>query len=127
MTDEEFNRYCAEVMGYAPGDWWNPSVDLNQMAEVFDKLWCDKEVSIYGRFFNSAKQRGIAKAMREFIDRRDKTMTDEVKHTLKRLHDEINMMSKKELAREISKLAMSIDRLAAYNEATEQLLKIGHR
>ena len=54
-------------------------------------------------------------------------MTDEVKHKLKRLHDEINMISDRELATELVKLAMKIDRMRAYNEATAQILTMGHR
>lgn len=98
MTDEEFNRYCAEVMGYrtfkeinyicikVPNDNFNhplddmikysPATILYQMAEVFDKLWPDsmeersslitdinEEV-----FLENLACKGIAQAMREFIE-----------------------------------------------------------
>ena len=47
MNKDRFNRHCAEVMGYKPdgkGGFTNlvgrytPYDDLNQMAEVFDRL-----------------------------------------------------------------------------------------
>jgi len=93
MKDEEFNRYCAEVMGYT-WDVWASSIllenndtwegykdkdgyavdvcaatDLNQMAEVFDKLW----LNYYDEYstspsLNMGDTRGIAKAMRDFIE-----------------------------------------------------------
>lgn len=92
MTDEEFIRYCAEVMGYKWGVWavsimpdnnatwegwkdnegieidFDPTTDLNQMADVFDKLWKDTPTFFCKEFFNSIHRIGIAKAMREFIE-----------------------------------------------------------
>ena len=82
MTDEEFNRYCAGVMGYrlsisgmyldadenipVIGMWhYKPATDLNKMAEVFDKLDTRK---ITARFFITINESGIAAAMREFIE-----------------------------------------------------------
>ena len=61
MNEREFNEYCAKVMGYLTHDdtvpdehgglivqteyaysvIYNPYDDLNQMAEVFDKLMSD--------------------------------------------------------------------------------------
>lgn len=91
MKDEEFNRYCAEVMGYrtfkeinyicikVPNDNFNhplddmikysPATILYQMAEVFDKLW----LNYYDEYstspsLNMGDTRGIAQAMREFIE-----------------------------------------------------------
>lgn len=94
MTDEEFNKYCAEVMGYkrevAPRMYesqlwvsdggssrWHylPSFNLNQMAEVFDKLIQriyrnNKEsMAFYTQMSSVAIEgKGIAEAMREFIE-----------------------------------------------------------
>jgi len=91
MKDEEFNRYCAEVMGNyisydiaESGIWrvmevngqkvkspcsYNPATDLNQMAEVFDKLW----LNYYDEYstspsLNMGDTKSIAKAMRDFIE-----------------------------------------------------------
>lgn len=93
MKDEEFNRYCAEVMGYSfykYGDLTNTAyvstvdngviakryTDLNQMADVFDELWPDSMeesssliTDINEEFFlENLACKGIAKAMREFIE-----------------------------------------------------------
>lgn len=76
MTDEEFNRYCAQVMGIPVKlaeavDSHNPATDLNQMAEVFDKLM-SKETFILMKFWTykhpDTVQIPIAQAMREFIE-----------------------------------------------------------
>lgn len=89
MTDEEFNKYCAEVMNgrIIPHSWgkvyyfehripvpvadYLPSKDLNQMAEVFDKL-VERGEGIKGdkwvKFSYAIGKSGIAQAMREFIE-----------------------------------------------------------
>ena len=90
MTDEEFNLYCAEVKNLVikemtgdgslwvtephrqllDGWFYNPSKDLNQMAEVFDKLWMSDIVGTRQEqeFLTSALNEGIAQSMREFIE-----------------------------------------------------------
>ena len=88
MTDEEFNRYCAEVMGYqvvepilcsdisalyvsdgGSGCWlYSPTTAFSQMAEVFDKLFCPLYTTDTDVFIVTAVNSGIAKAMREFIE-----------------------------------------------------------
>jgi len=83
MNKEEFNKYCAEVMGYHKDNseyeaWsaslrrpYNPYDDLNQMAEVLDKLtdsthrWDGMWESLYDHL-NCSK--GIKQAMRDFIE-----------------------------------------------------------
>ena len=85
MTKEQFNRYCAEVMEYeiryienieflfdknATKPFttflsYNPADNLNQMAEVFDKLWL-KHQSAW--FANDIGTNGIKQAMRDFIE-----------------------------------------------------------
>lgn len=83
MTDEEFNRYCAEVMlrtEYAdemPYPY-SPATDINQMAEVFDKLVSGllikchdpdaPENQLFEQFSVSMVSEGIALAMRQFIE-----------------------------------------------------------
>ena len=88
MTDEEFNRYCAEVINLVikgmtgdgslwtiephrqllDGWFYNPSKDLNQMAEVFDKLFKGKLTNDPYKFSNIFDRKGIASAMREYIE-----------------------------------------------------------
>ena len=83
MTDEEFNLYCAEVKNLVikemtgdgslwviephrqllDGWFYNPSKDLNEMADVFDKLWSEQGLPWTGLH----PDEGIASAMREFI------------------------------------------------------------
>lgn len=84
MTDKEFIKYCAEVMGYkiiSHGDYgerftyedgvrYDPLTYLNEMAEVFDKLWKDREDLGFGgiSLLKIIIEKGIAQAMREFIE-----------------------------------------------------------
>lgn len=72
MTDEEFNRYCAEVTGnefFLEKHNYSPATNLNQMAEVFDRLWKDREDYFApSAWFLMNVDKGIAKAMREFIE-----------------------------------------------------------
>lgn len=70
MTDEEFNPYCAEVMQIPrleSGNYkgWSPATDLNQMAEVFDKLLANERIP---KAFTVFSGQEIAQAMREFIE-----------------------------------------------------------
>jgi len=83
MNRLEFNRYCAEVMGYEifndlaltciyhAGAIYQPATDLNQMAEVFDKLWKQGKYRTHRNrvIFDDVKLlSGIAQAMRQFIE-----------------------------------------------------------
>lgn len=71
MTDEEFNRYCAEVRcihispNYKGGLNYHPATDLNQMAEAFDKLLANERIP---KAFTVFSGQEIAQAMREFIE-----------------------------------------------------------
>ena len=85
MNKEEFNSFCAEVMGLKLDNglayidsqtlysiyYYNPYDDLNQMAEVLDKLtdsthrWDGMWESLYDHL-NCSK--GIKQAMRDFIE-----------------------------------------------------------
>ena len=88
MTPEEFNRCCAEVMEYelrlelgyicipAPdGSCWikyDPHSDMNQLAEVFDRLWAEQEewknTDEDGMpLFPVDDEKGIRQAMIDFI------------------------------------------------------------
>jgi len=94
MKDEEFNKYCAEVMGWHLKEvpvifggktyyWKNfddkmmyqdyrykPATDLNQMAGVFDKLngsGFDKQARDF-QLDVFVKGMSITQAMREFIE-----------------------------------------------------------
>ena len=82
----KFNKYCAEVMGYEsycdepyPYDVWeyrlngkvihlqdeyNPYDDLNQMAEVVEKLFNSNG---FLRYYNNLENLGIKQAFRDFI------------------------------------------------------------
>lgn len=74
MSPEEFNKYCATVMGYWMNDQWmmgadtsydfphsyRPYSDMNQLAEVFDRLWEGDPVVI-------PVDKGIRQSMIDFI------------------------------------------------------------
>ena len=72
-----FNTYCADVMGYKifpdlatsaiyhAGAIYEPHTNLNQLAEVFDKLLANEQIP---KAFTVFSGEGIATAMREFIE-----------------------------------------------------------
>lgn len=77
-----FNQYCAEVMEYDLNDLerikqddpeflpYNPYDDLNQMAEVVEKLGADMlgvDVSDHLQHGHNLKNKGIKQAFRDFI------------------------------------------------------------
>ena len=73
---DRFNRYCAEVMDLKNKGWttlalldYNPFDDLNQMAEVFDKLYGKERGSMHkvGCFMYNVLT-GIKQAMQDFIE-----------------------------------------------------------
>lgn len=79
MTPEQFNRYCAEVMGLTVDhicDQWGglsisgmvyaPHDDMNQLAEVFDRLW-QADIDNYVQFRMTITDKGIQQAMIDFI------------------------------------------------------------
>lgn len=81
MKDEEFNRYCAEVMECVTHEYdeftqtiyvhrgdgviGRRYTDLNQMAEAFDKLLANERIP---KAFTVFSGQEIAQAMREFIE-----------------------------------------------------------
>ena len=89
MNEREFNEYCAKVMGYKRGwkgkkevfwlddegkrylylELYNPYNDLNQMAEVVEKLLEDADIYIKGAFPNKYMfdRDGVKQAIRDFI------------------------------------------------------------
>jgi len=83
MNKEAFNRYCAEVMGYefkvteggscmskVPNGWTytNPYDDLNQMAEVVDRLTLDMEQLAFADLIDLiVRSKTIKQAFIEFI------------------------------------------------------------
>lgn len=99
MDKDKFNRYCADVIGYETcandgipflrkngilkmsEGYYNPYNDLNQMAEVFDKLDPSFNLTLNecGNFIMQCNEFGIKQAMRDFIistmpeDKSDKT------------------------------------------------------
>jgi hypothetical protein len=72
---DKFNRYCLDVMGYEHDPAWfydprtaeeyNPYDDLNQIAEVFDKLWIEQDT--LDRAYLDVARKGIKHAMRDYI------------------------------------------------------------
>ena len=85
---DKFNKYCAEVMGYRT--WkeldhicieneeypvssgqqfttYSPYDDLNQMAEVFDKLFKDRNATTTLEFLKISGMRGVKEAIQDFI------------------------------------------------------------
>ena len=90
MNKKEFNKYCAEVMGYKVEEFsdlgtgnpltgqdetylvfgrsiYDPYDDLNQMVEAFDKLWYVEPLD-ESWYFEIGKQKNIKQAMRDFIE-----------------------------------------------------------
>ena len=92
---DKFNKYCAGVMGYVADCEnryikddqfmsyvlnYNPYDNLNQMADVFDKKWCNEwnkkadgeymtkaQINMSTIFSEAIGDYGIKQAMRDFI------------------------------------------------------------
>jgi len=72
ITDNEFNSYCAKVRGHAGRSrrlYYTPLTNANQLNEVFDKLWQEKNPTTDEEliFCGEVITQGIMQAQIKFI------------------------------------------------------------